>query len=284
MRTIRAVGVALAVLAGAGSAWGQQEKAAARFRDTIIQLDANGDMVIERDEVPEAGRAAFDRLLKRGDTNKNGKLEIDELRGLVGKLRALAGAAPGERFQAMDKNGDGKVSKEEFTGPEPLFARIDADKDGFLTRAEVMNFAAATGGGRPALERLKAMDKDGDGKVSKQEFTGPEPLFARLDADKDGFITQDEATRLGGGPADAPKPKAEAPKDAPRVGAQLLERLKTMDKDGDGKISRSEFTGRPQVFDRLDADKDGFLTKDEIDRAAPAKDKKDAGDGKPSLS
>jgi hypothetical protein len=32
-----------------------------------------------------------------------------------------------------------------------------------------------------------------------------------------------------------------------------------MDKNGDGRVSRDEFTGRPAMFDRVDTNHDGFL-------------------------
>lgn len=35
-----------------------------------------------------------------------------------------------------DTNKDGKISREEFRGPAPLFDRLDRDKDGFVTREE----------------------------------------------------------------------------------------------------------------------------------------------------
>jgi Ca2+-binding EF-hand superfamily protein len=35
-----------------------------------------------------------------------------------------------------DKNGDGKVAKDEFRGPAPLFQRLDRNGDGMLTRDE----------------------------------------------------------------------------------------------------------------------------------------------------
>jgi hypothetical protein len=37
-----------------------------------------------------------------------------------------------------------------------------------------------------------------------------------------------------------------------------------MDKNGDGRISRDEFTGQPAMFDRLDLNHDGYL--DQSDR------------------
>ena len=36
------------------------------------------------------------------------------------------------------------------------------------------------------------MDKDGDGKVSRDEFTGPKPRFDVLDRDGDGLVTEQE--------------------------------------------------------------------------------------------
>ncbi|NOZ21342.1 MAG: EF-hand domain-containing protein [Planctomycetes bacterium] len=54
------------------------------------------------------------------------------------------------------------------------------------------------GARRDRGQMLKRMDADGDGKVSKDEFRGPEQMFDRLDADKDGFISQEEAKAMGG--------------------------------------------------------------------------------------
>ena len=45
-----------------------------------------------------------------------------------------AGGGLAERFKQLDKNGDGKVSAEEFHGP--LFKQMDKDGDGFVTPAE----------------------------------------------------------------------------------------------------------------------------------------------------
>jgi hypothetical protein len=41
-----------------------------------------------------------------------------------------------EWFLAMDRNGDGVVSRREFTGPADAFDKLDADKDGVLGAAE----------------------------------------------------------------------------------------------------------------------------------------------------
>jgi Ca2+-binding EF-hand superfamily protein len=266
MRQVREVGrgFRLALLASMCCSFPAlaQQGGGINFIELFGQLDANNDKVIEKSEVPESSRAAFEVLLKHADLNKDGKIDRDEYRDMLVSLRDAGpgpGAAPAagagqDLFVRMDRNGDGKLSREEFAVPEMLFKRIDADDDGFITTAEAARFREATGAGPGLgimlLRGLKEMDKNGDGKVSREEFTGPEPQFDRIDADKDGFLTQDEAARM-----------------LARGGLNQgfgAPRLREMDTNNDGKISRKEFTGPEPQFDRIDADKDGFLTPAEV--------------------
>jgi len=41
-------------------------------------------------------------------------------------------------------------------------------------------------------------------------------------------------------------------------------RFEEMDANNDGKVSKSEWKGRPRAFDRLDADHDGYVTREEL--------------------
>ncbi len=78
-------------------------------------------------------------------------------------------------------------------------------------------------GERPADDAgarfMKRADRNGDGKVSRDEFRGPDRAFDRLDRNRDGFLTADEAPhrqgpgRKGGGdgPPDKPRGQKQAP-------------------------------------------------------------------------
>jgi catechol 2,3-dioxygenase-like lactoylglutathione lyase family enzyme len=58
------------------------------------------------------------------------------------------GAGLAERFKQIDRNGDGKVSAQEFPGPQ--FKQMDTNGDGFVTLEEAQTFYAGRQAGRRA--------------------------------------------------------------------------------------------------------------------------------------
>jgi Ca2+-binding EF-hand superfamily protein len=177
------------------------------MREMFQRLDANGDGAIEPSEVPEDAKLPFERLLLRGDSNHDGKLDASELRALVQSARAGAGGAGAmPAFEVLDSNHDGKLTPDEMKDRPGLFRLLDVNSDGVVTREEAR--ALAQKAREQRLKRLKAMDKDGDGSVSRQEFTGPAAMFDRLDTNKDGSLSTSEIEQvmeqpLGGAPGAA---------------------------------------------------------------------------------
>ena len=54
------------------------------------------------------------------------------------------------------------------------------------------------GGGRSMARRILHYDKNGDGKVTKEEFKGPARIFSRFDKNSDGVLSKEEIASQGG--------------------------------------------------------------------------------------
>lgn len=139
-----------------GRGEGRGEGPPARMNPLFAALDANGDGVIDADEIKRAPE-----LLKKLDRNGDGRLSEDEVRPAFGRGGPGAPGGPGggrggpggggqnvdeivARLLQFDRNGDGKLSKDEL--PERMAAmmeRGDTNKDGFLSREELTELAKA---------------------------------------------------------------------------------------------------------------------------------------------
>lgn len=125
---------ALAERGGMGMG-GPGEGRGAMLMEMFDTIDADKDGKITYAEMEAHRKAEFDAA----DTNKDGALSADELsaRALARFQEKLA-----ERTQAMldnmDNDGNGSLSQDEMgEGPGMRnFARIDADNDGAITKAE----------------------------------------------------------------------------------------------------------------------------------------------------
>lgn len=101
------------------------------------------------------------------------------------------------------------------------------------------------------------MDTDKDGRISvKESQDGAARMFKEADTNNDGFISKEEM-------------QAHHKAMHEKRGEMMRDKWKTADKDGDGALSRAEvdaakMTMMARDFDKLDKNKDGKLTPDEM--------------------
>lgn len=182
--------------------------------------------------------------LARFDADGDGKITLAE-------VDAVAQA----EVAAFDADGDEQLTLKELRegAAAARFKALDADGDGKVTLAE---FQAQPAGGRRGVRMLPVRDEDRDGKLSLSELTAmARRLFEVADADANGELTTEELAQA-------------------RPGDRRFGRR---GEGGDGEQGQggrrgSEGRERPsaeEVFGRLDADRDGSLTADELKGGAP---------------
>ena len=192
----------------------------------------------------------------RSDQDKNGYLDTAEFAGLD---------APGVQFEAVDRNRDEMVTRDEVKTffeldalskqmqlvlslsdeGVTLFDILDADADNRLTPREF----------RTARERLLKHDYNQDLAVDPREFRSafrisvgqPEILELRPEADMDMMVR----SRSG------------------RVTPQQFGPLwfQKMDRNADGDIAWQEFLGPRETFEKLDRNQDDFIDLEEAEAA-----------------
>jgi Ca2+-binding EF-hand superfamily protein len=168
---------------------------------------------------------------------------------------ALADHGPKQaehRFQELDADANGKVTKTEFEAHrQGRFTKADRSGDGVVTREEFEAHLTKMKKERGS-KLFERHDENRDGKITKDEAKKlPERLFARLDGNGDGSVTKDEANKVHRGPDPAKR---------------WFEKL---DSNGDGKVSKTEMLAKGPSFAELDDNGDGSLTVDEMKRKGP---------------
>ncbi|MFO0886441.1 MAG: hypothetical protein U0894_20060 [Pirellulales bacterium] len=141
------------------------------------RLDKNKDGQLTADEVSEEHKALFERLLRNADKNSDSKLSQEEFtagqtkkeepRSSFGSGGGGGGPGqgmmrPGEMLSRLDKDKDGKLSKEEV--PERMrenFSKMDQNGDGFVEPKELeaaMRAMMQRGGGAGGAQSANGAD------------------------------------------------------------------------------------------------------------------------------
>ena len=125
---------------------------------------------------------------------------------------------------------DAPLPRSQFiAGMDGEFRKMDADKNGQLTKAEI--------------EQFQTQQQAAQGRARNKA------LFAQLDKDKNGQLSQAEFARIA-----TPAPVANA--------EPMIAR---MDGNRDSQISSAEYrTATLANFDRVDSDKNGIVTAEEL--------------------
>ena len=145
------------------------------------------------------------------------------------------------RFEGMDADNDGVITRGEWKGNDQSFRRQDSNGDGVLSGAEV----------RIEEVRMDVMDADNDGVITRSEWRGNDQSFRQQDTNRDGV--------LSGGELAAPRatPRAQRRDD-------LVAQFTRADRDGDARLRRGEWTADLGSFAQADANRDGFVTRAEF--------------------
>jgi len=146
------------------------------------RLDRDGDGMLTEADRSAPREAGQDGNSRDGDRQRRSRRDRD---------RSRRGSSSSTNFFSMaDTDGDGSVSSDEMQAAVTRLRRADANGDGKLSKDEygtlmntVRNDAA-----------FKSNDKDGNGKITPEEWRYSERYFERADANSDGVVDKGELT------------------------------------------------------------------------------------------
>jgi Ca2+-binding EF-hand superfamily protein len=234
-----------------------------------VRLDIHVD---DGNTAAEAARRILQQQFKAADVNKDGYLEGKEQATINAPQSPLAGLV-----EVIDRDADGKIYLKELMAfadrqaeaarsrlvvttadqGRAIFGILDLDRDRRLGAREVMR----------TVDRVMSWDADRDGRVSPDEIPYHfQVIIARsglpgLTGEGAAVVTPVLRSMVANREAD------------PAAGPDWFQK---MDRNRDGDVSRREFLGPRDQFDRLDRDNDGLIDANEARAAVAAQAKQDS--------
>ena len=180
------------------------------------------------------------------------------------RVEDVAEDAPGgrgtmqNRFRAMDRDGDGRITRAEWRGSLQSFRVHDWNNDNVLSGDEVRVGGARAGGEDPDFapnrtwpndwtqQRFTRLDLDRNGRISREEWPFEFEAFVRADRNRDGTLSQTEFVG------------------SPDFDDDRADQFDYLDLNGNNRIERSEWHGSAEAFQWLDRDNNGVLNRTEM--------------------
>jgi Ca2+-binding EF-hand superfamily protein len=159
------------------------------------------------------------------------------------------------RYQGMDTNGDGVITRSEWRGNMQSFRQHDLNNDGVLSGNEVWVpagqrdpiFGDRNVDQRSIADAFRRADVNNDGVIARDEWYGDYNTFNRVDRNNDNRISRSEF--MG--------------EEDETVGTSGYSTFNELDRNGNGVITANEWIGTRADFDTLDTDNDGVITRNE---------------------
>jgi predicted nucleic acid-binding protein len=180
------------------------ERSVARLYRHILarQADAGGQRNYTRVAQQRGLAAVVDGLIDSAEYNNNfGDSGVPGSGGL--RFCGAGAAAPqssqmAPRFEALDRNNDGRVTRREWDGTNVAFNEQDWDGDGVLSGEEVRAGGRRAGRGRIASDYdFDALDINNNNRIERREWQARLELFDRLDVNGDNFLSRAEVDGPG---------------------------------------------------------------------------------------
>ena len=186
---------------------------------------------------------------------------------------ALAGQGRGSgRFNGLDRDGDGVISRSEWRGNNRSFQNHDWNRDGVLSGDEVRSAIVSedardqqswTGATDWTEDRFSTLDRNRDGRLAESEWNADPWLFSRIDANGDRVVSRREFLGLeyDGNEAWTLPVSRDTEQD------EVPGRFEQFDRNDDGVITMNEWPRSESAFRRRDTDRSGAIERHELPAA-----------------